>query len=134
MATFLKRCLLDITSHTRPRSAETVIQSLDMIDFLVSDLLLDKFKPKLQEPEFHALSVLGRVSKDQRFDEFRQTDFFKAYEDVMEKLSTPISEYADQWTLDMQGNQKELENKLEELAWTYTVLYGLSGWTEGQIR
>lgn len=72
-----------------------------------------------------ALSVLARVSKDQRFDEFGQTDFFKAYEDLVEKFSTPISEYADQWSLDMQGNKKELENKLEELTWTYTVLYGL---------
>ena len=72
-----------------------------------------------------ALSVLARVSKDQRFDEFGQTDFFKAYEDLMEKFSTPISEYADQRSLDMQGNKKELENKLEELTWTYTVLYGL---------
>jgi hypothetical protein len=134
--------LLDITSDTRPSSAEAVIQSVDIIDFLVSSLSLDKFKPaptKPQEPGLHALSALARVSKDQRFDEFRQTDLFKAYEDVMEKFSTPISEYAGQWSLDMhfdatEGNKKELENKLEELAWTYTVLYGLSGWTEGQIQ
>jgi hypothetical protein len=93
---------------------------------------------KPQETRVHALSVLARVSKDPRFDGFRQTDLYKVYEDVMNDFSGPISEYVAQWSLDMhfgatEENQQELEKKLEELAWTYTVLYGLSGWTEGQI-
>lgn len=133
--------MLDITNHTRPSSFKALIESADTIDLLVLAILLDKFKPeptKLQEPGLHVLSVLTRVPNDQRFDGFRQTGLCKVYKDVVEKFSTPISEYAAQWSLNMhfdatEWNKKELENKLEELDWTYTVLYGLSGWTEGQI-
>lgn len=66
------------------------MRSADIIDRIVSGLL---FKPEPTRPRLQPLSVLARVSKDQRFDEFRQTDSFKVYEEVMNKFSTPISEY-----------------------------------------
>lgn len=134
----------DITRNTPVRFPIDV--NTEEVGSVVSHMLVEGLLEKLnlsastkpQETRVHALSVLARVSKDPRFDGFRQTDLYKVYEDVMNDFSGPISEYVAQWSLDMhfgatEENQQELEKKLEELAWTYTVLYGLSGWTEGQI-
>lgn len=141
---FFQRCLYDITSHIPlPHAFAGTEGSAEVFETLASHIrgLLERFNlsepSRPEETKFHALSVLARVSNDARFDGFRQPDLFKTYPDVMKNFSRLVSEYAGQWSLDMhlgatERNKKELEDNLEELAWTYTVLYGLSGWTEDQ--
>ncbi|KAF8710135.1 hypothetical protein AX14_013430 [Amanita brunnescens Koide BX004] len=115
--TFFQRCLRDITRNTPVRFPIDV--NTEEVGSVVSHMLVEGLLEKLnlsastkpQETRVHALSVLARVSKDPRFDGFRQTDLYKVYEDVMNDFSGPISEYVAQWSLDMHFGATE-ENQL----------------------
>ncbi|KAF8622031.1 hypothetical protein AX15_007318 [Amanita polypyramis BW_CC] len=140
---FFQRCLNDIAGPIPLTQAISGTDRASEIFYTLASRIsshLEKFNlstPNKPKAECHTLSIVARMSKDKRFDGYKQQELLKMYSDLMSKFSEPIMEYAGQWSLDMHlggaaRNKKELEDKLEELAWTYTVLYGLSGWKEGQ--
>lgn len=47
------------------------------------------------------------------------------------KHSHHIREYGSQWTIDV-SKAGEIERKVEEIAWTNVVMYGIAGWTWAQ--
>ncbi|KAF8623272.1 hypothetical protein AX17_007478 [Amanita inopinata Kibby_2008] len=159
--TFFNSCIADVettSTHTVPtreaekgqaekgqeaqhkRSAEKHATFASRIDNLIQKLHLSK--PKRRErPDVHALTIMDRILKDPRLDEIKEQegrpDVYQVYPKLMEKFGEPLKEHARQWNVNVKlgaagQDGAELDRKLEELAWAYTVMYGLGGWKKGQ--
>ncbi|PFH47437.1 hypothetical protein AMATHDRAFT_198053 [Amanita thiersii Skay4041] len=146
---FFKRCFNDIKTEPTPTNGTTstngsLSSTRARLDKLIHEqdattstafagLKLDK------GPDVHALSIIARVLKDPQFNKTGAVKLLpRVYSDCVKKFSGPIREYACQWTMNMkQGdreqNQRELSDKFEELAWAYTLIYGLTGWSKGKV-
>jgi hypothetical protein len=82
----------------------------------------------------HALTILARVLRDSRFapSAITERDDAKIYAATIELHAPAIVEYAAQWTINLEAlknGRGEAERKVEELAWTVCLLYGVAGWT-----
>ena len=82
----------------------------------------------------HALTILARVLRDSRFAPSATTerDDAKVYAATAELHAPAIVEYAAQWTINLEAlknGKGEAERKVEELAWTVCLIYGVAGWT-----
>lgn len=85
-------------------------------------------------PNTHALTILARVLRDPRFAPSATTerDDAKIYAATIKLHAPAIVEYAAQWTINLEAlknGKGEVERKVEELAWTVCLLYGVGGWT-----
>ena len=82
-------------------------------------------------PNVHALSVLARILDDEDLVPTGQKDLFRIFEETATKKGTKVWEHVGQWTVDLR-NPNEINKKIEELQWLYTVIYALSGYKPGQ--
>ncbi|PFH49535.1 hypothetical protein AMATHDRAFT_62998 [Amanita thiersii Skay4041] len=147
---FFKQCFNDVGNvslnplSTQPivdpdagRGASTKGIAQEKLASLVAHFSGMKQSTPRQSGNVHALSIISRMLKDSKFEGIREMDVFEILPTIMKKYSGAIRNYADQWSIGMrigdpEHNEKELKAKLEELAWAYTALYGLGGWTKGQ--
>ncbi|TFK60287.1 hypothetical protein BDN72DRAFT_905098 [Pluteus cervinus] len=74
----------------------------------------------------HAFTVIARITKDTQFDGLEPE---KKLKHTLTKHGEAIRDYASQWSIDT-TDPKGIEAKIEELAWTIVLLYGVSGWSE----
>lgn len=84
------------------------------------------------ETDVHAFTVVARILKDDRFDA-RRREPTTMYEAVMKEHGEVLWKYAEQWTIDI-SKPNEIENKIQELAWTNIILFGIGGWRGGDFR
>jgi hypothetical protein len=77
----------------------------------------------------HALSILSRVLKDQDLApalDYGKTLNPKMFGDAVATHGSAVFDYASQWTIDVE-NPGEIDRKIEELHWLYTVIYAAAG-------
>lgn len=80
----------------------------------------------------HALTILARVLRDSRFAPSATTPERDGPTIYAATHASAIVEYAAQWTINLEAlknGKGEAERKVEELAWTVCLLYGVAGWT-----
>jgi hypothetical protein len=82
-------------------------------------------------PNVHALTILARILDDADLAPTGEKDLFRIFEETATKKGTKIWEHVSQWTVDLK-NPNEINKKIEELQWLYTVIYALSGYKPGQ--
>ncbi|KAK2459454.1 hypothetical protein APHAL10511_008531 [Amanita phalloides] len=129
---FFKHCYEDVGITGGEKSQHATFSS--RLDTLMHKL---RAKPRQQQKDVHALTILSRVLKDEKLSGVKETGFYDIYSNVAEKHHEALSDYAGQLTMNLKlgaavQNKKEIEEKLEELAWAYSVMYGLSGWKRHQ--
>lgn len=128
---FFKHCFEDagVTSQQGEKGQHSPLASR-------FDSILHKMrsKPRQQKGEsVHPLTIMSHVLKDEKLSGFKEGGLYEIYPNVAKKLNEPLRDYAGQWTMNMKlgalvQNRKEVEDKIEELAWAYTIMYGMSGW------
>ncbi|KIM43869.1 hypothetical protein M413DRAFT_443747 [Hebeloma cylindrosporum] len=74
----------------------------------------------------HAFSVLSRIIRDRRFN-----NFVGSFDDVQSKHGDAIQQYAAEWTVDG-TNIKEVASKVRELTFLNVMLYVVGGWRDGE--
>ncbi|EAU83469.2 hypothetical protein CC1G_04725 [Coprinopsis cinerea okayama7 len=70
----------------------------------------------------HAFTVLARVLKDPEMGNFVKPRGAKLWDAIMASHGAKLKAYADQW--DAEG---DIEKKIEELIWLWTLIYGVCG-------
>ncbi|KAJ8463757.1 hypothetical protein ONZ45_g17473 [Pleurotus djamor] len=93
-------------------------------------LVLDEQPPPLEN--VHALTVMARMLRDNRFNDFKPDNLFTTYSQASDNFGPIIKEYGEQWTLDT-SDPNMVEKKFEEIVWMNTLIYGLSFW-EGEDK
>jgi hypothetical protein len=87
----------------------------------------------LNDPPVHAFSVVARILADSQF----QLPGWQAGANFLENIpklvlkATALAGYVNEWTVDVQrlaSDPKEIDRKLEELHWTNTIIYAVSGY------
>ncbi|KAG8924906.1 hypothetical protein FRC01_010912 [Tulasnella sp. 417] len=78
----------------------------------------------------HSLDILHRMLQDPTLAAGKacQADSDR-FRDTMSSSGDKIREYAKMWRVD---SDREVPEKLEEVAWLVTLLYGLGGWRKGK--
>ncbi|KAL0948373.1 hypothetical protein HGRIS_010955 [Hohenbuehelia grisea] len=79
----------------------------------------------------HPLSIIARIRKDTRFDDFKPQSFLHLFDDMVNIHGDTLVEYANQWNLDF-TTPDTVDKKFEELVWAVSVMYGIGGWNEGK--
>ncbi|KAE9401793.1 hypothetical protein BT96DRAFT_918658 [Gymnopus androsaceus JB14] len=82
-------------------------------------------------PTVHAFTVVARILADPRF-KIPGTTFIEVITQLFIKHSAALTEHVNQWTVDVKKlatDPKEIDRKIEELQWTNTILYAVSGYT-----
>ncbi|KAL0959083.1 hypothetical protein HGRIS_014381 [Hohenbuehelia grisea] len=83
----------------------------------------------------HALTVLARVINDPKFDlhnaGINRRVLGAAHAHVERHFGAAIRQYVEEWTIDA-TDQRNVERKIEELAWVNTVIYAMRGFRPGQ--
>ncbi|KAG6828244.1 hypothetical protein H0H92_008678 [Tricholoma furcatifolium] len=82
----------------------------------------------------HALTILGRILKDTRFDGVRaEENYAVLYSNItsQSELVNAINEYVRSWSYD-QSKPHEVERKIEELVYANTMIYAVAGWSKGE--
>ena len=131
---FFKHCFEDVGVTSQQVSGSEKAQHSTFSTRL--DTLMHKLraKPRQQKGEsVHPLTIMSRILKDEKLSGVKEEGIYDIYPNVTKKFSEPLRDYAGQWTMNMKlgalvQNRKEIEDKIEELAWAYTVMYGVSGW------
>ncbi|KAJ4484153.1 hypothetical protein C8J55DRAFT_570899 [Lentinula edodes] len=85
-------------------------------------------------PPVHAFTVVARILNDPQF-KIPGTQFFETYYQLLDKHAVALVEYANEWTVDAQklaSDSKEIDRKIEELQWTNTILYAVSGYRKDE--
>ena len=78
--------------------------------------------------DIHALDILGQILKDEHFAYGKGADPQAAsrFRDAVERSGERLTQnYFNQWDVDPSQN---FDEKLEELAWVVTAIFGLGGW------
>lgn len=130
---FFKHCFEDVGVTSQQASGEKGQHSTfsTRLDTIMHKL---RAKPRQQKGEsVHPLTIMSRILKDEKLSGVKEGGMYEIYPNVTKKFSEPLRDYAGQWTMNMKlgslaQNRKEIEDKIEELAWTYTIMYGISGW------
>ncbi|KAG8970797.1 hypothetical protein FRC03_000014 [Tulasnella sp. 419] len=89
-----------------------------------------KGKSSKSSPEVHSFTLLANMLKDPRLEAgktCKQTSTAK-YMDTLSSTGDVIREYAKQWSV---NSIDQVEEKLEELCWLATIVYGLGGFRDG---
>ena len=131
---FFKHCFEDVGVTSQQVSGSEKAQHSTFSTRL--DTLMHKLraKPRQQKGEsVHPLTIMSRILKDEKLSGVKEEGIYDIYPNVTKKFSESLRDYAGQWTMNMKlgalvQNRKEIEDKIEELAWAYTVMYGVSGW------
>lgn len=81
----------------------------------------------------HSFTIIAKMLTDSRLtpDKTRKGDSPTPFVDTMQNVGTVIREYARQWIVPSDGDIQGLSEKIEELQWLATLLFGLGGWKEG---
>jgi len=77
----------------------------------------------------HALDILGQISKDEHFAYGKGADPTAAsrFRDAVKCSGERLTQnYFNQWDVDPSQN---FDEKVEELAWVVTTIFGLGGWS-----
>ncbi|KAJ3727525.1 hypothetical protein C8R42DRAFT_716974 [Lentinula raphanica] len=118
--------------------AQTAIHDIMMAplfpDSLFAFVLNEETSVMNKGPPVHAFTVIARILADPRF-KIPGTQFFETYFPLLNKHGTALLEYANQWTVDVQrlaSDPTEIDRKIEELQWTNTILYAVSGYRKGE--
>ncbi|KAF8621959.1 hypothetical protein AX15_007389 [Amanita polypyramis BW_CC] len=135
---FFKHCFEDVgvTSQTGAGTEKGQHSTFaSRLDTLMHRLHISR--PRQKGGNVHALTVMSRVLKDERFSGVKEAGLYEVYPNVAKRFNESLRDYAGQWSINMKlgalvQNRKEVEDKLEELAWAYTIMYGLSGWRRNQ--
>lgn len=130
---FFKHCFEDVGVTSQQASGSEKGQHSTFSTRL--DTLIHKLraKPRPKGESVHPLTIMSRILKDEKLSKIKEGGIYDIYPNVTKKFSEPLRDYAGQWTMNMKlgalvQNRKEIEDKIEELAWAYTVMYGISGW------
>src|SRR5260370_39242855 len=78
----------------------------------------------------HALDILGQILKDEHFAYGKGADPKAAsrFRDAVKRSGESLTRiYFNQWDVDPSQNSDE---KLEELVWLVTTIFGLGGWSK----
>ncbi len=128
---FFKHCFEDVGVTSQPGEKGQHSPFASRLDTIMHKL---RSKPRQQKGEsVHPLTIMSRVLKDEKLSGFKEGGLYEIYPNVAKKFNEPLRDYAGQWTMNMKlgalvQNRKEIEDKIEELAWAYTIMYGMSGW------
>lgn len=90
-----------------------------------------------EKPSVHAFTVLERIMKDDRFKQSSlglkgHDDPFEAVylvEHVGKEAGASLVQYTEDWLPDG-ASADILDDKVEQLSWLATLLYGVGGWTK----
>lgn len=107
---------------------------------LLPSLVLDRFaRAETKEPQpartgTHVFTLLARILHDERFAPsaigLPQPEGVNLH--VLERVETTVGEallkYIDDWSVDG-SDSRDVERKIEELAWMNALLYGVGGWS-----
>ncbi|KAG8954605.1 hypothetical protein FRC04_011038 [Tulasnella sp. 424] len=79
----------------------------------------------------HSLDIIHRMLQDPSLaaDKTCTPDSEDEFRDTVQAVGDKIREYAKMWQVD---SEREVPEKLEEVAWLATLLYGLGGWRKGK--
>ncbi|OCH89958.1 hypothetical protein OBBRIDRAFT_793774 [Obba rivulosa] len=106
---------------------------------LLPSLVLDRFaRPKAEDPQpaklgTHVFTILASILQDDRFAPSalglseREDASMHVLERVEKTIREPLLKYIDEWTVDG-SDARDVEKKIEELAWMNALLYGVGGW------
>jgi hypothetical protein len=78
----------------------------------------------------HALDILGQTLKDEHFayGEGADPNAASRFRDAVERSGERLTQYyVSQWDVDP---SQDFDEKLEELAWLVTAIFGLGGWSK----
>ena len=78
----------------------------------------------------HALDILGQILKDEHFAYGKGADPKAAsrFRDAVNRSGERLTQnYFNQWDVDP---SQQFDEKLEELAWVVTTIFGLGGWSK----
>ncbi|EMD35787.1 hypothetical protein CERSUDRAFT_115740 [Gelatoporia subvermispora B] len=129
--------LWDVKTHVDSR-VNTLASRLSS---LLPSLTLDRSaRPKAEEPQSsnsntgtHVFSILARILHDDRFTPAAlglpppEAAALHVLERVEKNVGEPLLKYIDEWTVDG-ADARDVEKKIEELAWMNALLYGVGGW------
>jgi len=76
----------------------------------------------------HAFTILSRVLADERLEAGKTCshDSTSKFSDTLGSVGDIIREYASLWVVN--ANEKEIQERVEELSWFVAVAFGLGGW------
>lgn len=93
-------------------------------------------KPRSSSPSSftggsHSLDILHRMLQDPSLAAGKtcKHDSDSSFSDTLQAAGEKIREYAKMWQVD---SEREVLEKLEEVAWLATLVYGLGGWRKGK--
>jgi hypothetical protein len=112
-------------------SVEANFSGADDLSRAVDSLRLNGSNSAAAYPNVHALSILARIIDDADLAPTGEKDQFRIFEDTATKKGAKILEHVSQWTVNLK-NPNEINKKIEELQWLYTVIYALSGYKPGE--
>lgn len=84
------------------------------------------------EPSVHAFTIVARILADPRF-KIPGTNMFDVVPQLVMKHATALTKHVSHWTVDVKklaADPKEIDRKIEELQWTNTILYAVSGYSK----
>ena len=123
---------------TRSESAESGTAS----DFSSSDTTPTKDKTPKRHA-WHTFTLLARTLSNPALSSgaacpippvlarFESSDGGFPLDSVLRNRGVLIKKYADLWEVDGDDDD-EVKDKIEELVWVVTLLYGVGGWSEGK--
>jgi hypothetical protein len=115
------------TSTLEPAKTSSYLSSL------ASTLTLSDSTAKISpKGHAHAFTILARILADERLEAGKTCNKESAtkFDDTMNSAGDIIREYASLWTVS--ENEKEIQERVEELAWFVTLLFGAGGWKKGR--
>jgi hypothetical protein len=113
----------------QPKNASAFAQMSSMLPSLSTSQLTTPLTASASET--HALTILARVLKDPLFRPRNPDDIEQSVADVLndqERVDT-ILRYTAEW---LSGAAEHVEEKLEEIAWLNTLIYGVGGFTKAR--
>ncbi|KIK66449.1 hypothetical protein GYMLUDRAFT_218552 [Collybiopsis luxurians FD-317 M1] len=91
-------------------------------------------KSKHRQARVHAFTVVSRILADPQF-KIPGTNLLEVMPQLFPAKSAAFVKHMDQWDLDVQklaSDPKEIDRKIEELHWTNTILYAVSGYSRNR--
>ncbi|EIN04426.1 hypothetical protein PUNSTDRAFT_108165 [Punctularia strigosozonata HHB-11173 SS5] len=114
-----------------PKSASAFARVTSLLPSLSISSTTSQLPVPTSASKTHALTILARVLKDPLFSPRRPRDLAESAADVLndEDRVSKILAYTDEW---LGGAEGHIEEKLEEIAWTNVLIYGVGGFTKGK--
>ncbi|ELU38606.1 hypothetical protein AG1IA_07374 [Rhizoctonia solani AG-1 IA] len=82
----------------------------------------------------HAFTILARILEDDRLEAGKTCakDSTAKFTDTINSVGDIIREYASLWKVS--EDEKEIQERVEELAWLVTLMFGIGGWKKDPYR